>query len=465
MFAAKEDKNKLHTAPKPHRLTSVIIILVIVTGVISAMFAGITVDLRRRDYLQGRAQTIADALPTESISFLDGTAEDTKKFEYKEIKELLERVKANSPDLAYVYLMRNDAEHPVFLVDATDPNSDDFSPPGEVYSDATERLRSGFSSNKGFIEGPSRDAWGLWLSAFAPIIDQSTNRTVAWVGIDTPASDYYLQVLVYALVPLCLAAIPLAGLLRDRKLENKEWEITQLKNQFVSIASHELRSPLTGMVWAIQSLLKSGDKNMTEEQKTLLRDMFQSAETSTATINEILDLTVFERGQTANLQHDTVDLVPTLQEVQKTLKLGAQEKHITVSLEGLPENAFTVGDLAAIKRAFMNILSNSIKYSFENTTVVIRHRLENDQHVISFQDHGIGIPKNEQEQVLQGYHRAANAKKAQARGTGLGLWITRLVFEEHGGKVWLESEENKGTTVFVSLPIYDRTLKSEAEQL
>jgi signal transduction histidine kinase len=438
--------------PSSRRLTSVIIILVIVCGLASALFAAITVDFRSRDYLQGRAQTIADALPAESISFLEGVPEDVDSFEYKQVKNLLERVKANNRDLSFVYLMENRKDDPIFLVDATKPTSEDFSPPGEVYTEGSEQLRSGFSSSKAFIEGPSRDQWGAWLSAFAPVVDPSNNHIIAWVGIDTPAWSYYSQILIYALVPLCLAAIPLAGLLRDRKIANKEWEISQLKQQFVSIASHELRSPLSGMVWATQSLLKSGGKNLTDKQPKLLQDMFQSAQASTATVNEILDLSVFERRKLQHSQDEVVELVSIVSEVQKTLSLGAQERRLTLAVEDFPESAHTIGDLGALKRALMNVVSNAVKYSFEDTTIFIRYKHEKDEHIISVQDHGMGIPKDEQDKVLMGYHRAKNATKSQIRGTGLGLWTSRLIIEDHDGRMWLDSEEGKGTTIHVALP-------------
>lgn len=445
-------KNQQNLRPKPRRLTSFVIILVIVSGIVSALFAGITVDLRSREYLQGRAQTIADTLPADLISSLDGELADAETPAYKEIKPLLERVKSNNLDLKFVYLMQQRGQEQIFLVDASDPDSDQFSPPGEIYTEGTEQLRSGFASNRPFVEGPSRDHWGVWLSAFAPVTDPKTNHIVAWVGLDTPAINYYFEVAIYGLVPLCLAAIPLAGLLRDRKLENKEHEIGELKRQFVSIASHELRSPLTGMLWAVQSLLKTGDKNMTKQQRQLLLDMFQSAQASISTINEILDLSVFERNQTGTLQQVDVDLVSILKEVQKTLSLGAQEKRLTINLDHLPKTALAKGDVAALRRAMMNIVSNSIKYAFEGSAIQIKLAQKDQEYTISVQDHGIGIPQTEQAKVLEGYHRATNANQVQAHGTGLGLWVTRLIIEEHGGRLWLTSVENEGTTVFVALP-------------
>lgn len=426
-----------------------------VSGIGSAMFAAISVDLRSRDYLQGRAQTIADSIPAETINFLEGTADDVDKFEYRQVKDVLERINANNSDLSFVYIMQNRPENPIFLVDSISPDDEDFSPPGEVYDEGSEQLKKGFSTNKPFVDGPSRDRWGVWLSGFAPISDPASGNTVAWVGIDTPGINYYSEIAIYAIVPLCLAAIPLAGLLRDRKLAHKEWEISQLKQQFVSIASHELRSPLSGMVWAIQSLLKSGDKNMTDQQKSLLKDMFQSAQASTATINEILDLSVFERQQTQQLRREVVDLVTIVHEVEKTLRLGAQERRLTITDEDMPKTALTYGDLGAIKRAIMNIVSNSVKYGFEGSTIRIHYRLDDNEHIISIQDHGIGIPRAEQEKVLGGYHRAANATKVQASGTGLGLWMSRLIVEEHGGRLWLSSEENTGTTISLALPVSD----------
>ncbi len=448
-----KNKKRLHLLPRPKRLTSVVLILIVVTGVMSGMFAGISVDLRSRDYLKGRAQTIANALPTKSISFLEGQENDTQKFEYKELKTQLERIQGDNRDLSYVYLMAMKHDKVVFLVDAASPASENFSPPGEEYTEASSRLRGGFFADAPFIEGPSRDRWGVWISALAPVIDPATNQTIALVGIDTPAANYYFDVLIYAMVPLCLAAIPLAGLLRDRKLQVKEWEITQLKNQFVSIASHELRSPLNGMVWAIQTLIKSGDGNMTDKQKLLLNDMFKSAESSTATINEILDLSVFERSKSTTKDFDTVDITTAIHEVQKTLTLGAQEKNVTIALDKtIPLAATTFGDINALKRAFMNLVSNSIKYCYEGSTIKIGYRTENNEHIFSVQDHGIGIPKDEQTKVLDGYYRAKNAAQTQVHGTGLGLWVSRLVIEEHGGRLWLQSTEKVGTTVYVSLP-------------
>jgi len=100
----------------------------------------------------------------------------------------------------------------------------------------------------------------------------------------------------------------------------------------------------------------------------------------------------------------------------------------------------------------MNIVSNAIKYSPENSPITFLYDSKEDMHVIGVRDHGIGIPEEEQTKVLEGYYRATNATKVQAHGTGLGLWVTRLIVEKHGGVLRLDSKVGKGTTIYASFP-------------
>lgn len=449
---------------KPRRLTVIVMMLVIWTGVAGALFAGISADLNNRDYLKGRAQIIANALPSEQISKLQGKPSDTNTSAYQNIKQRLEQVRANNHDLRFIYLIGQQDGSVVFYVDSEIANSPDYSAPGDIYTEATPRLISAFHSLEPTIEGPTRDHWGVWMSAVAPVVDPQTNRVIALVGIDTPAYGYYLQILLYALVPLLLAAIPFAGLLRDLKLQSKEQEIMKLKQQFVSIASHELRSPLAGMLWAVQTLSTATSGHFTKEQKAILSDMYRSTESSLATVNEILDMSIFERGKADNLQREVMNITEVIQQTARTLQLGAQEKKVHVTPVGSwPEHVLTRGDAAALKRAFMNIVSNAIKYSPEHTTIEIAYEGTAREHIISIKDHGIGIPLSEQARVLEGYYRATNATLMQSHGTGLGLWVTKQIIEQHKGRLWLRSVENEGTTIYIALPIERSNLTTAAQ--
>jgi signal transduction histidine kinase len=437
---------------RPKRYTTFVMMLIIWAGVAGSLFAAISTDLRNRDFLQGRAVSIADALPTYEITALDGNLNDLGNPAYNDLKYRLQKVRHDQADLRFAFLMGQDGDRIFLYADSETPGTSNYSDPGDSYSEASPKLKHALKSSEPFVEGPRRDHLGTWVTASAPVIDPKNGETLAVVGIGIDAISYYQRIALFSIIPLLLAAIPLAGLIRDRQLEIKEHEIAELKKQFVSIASHELRSPLNGMLWAIQSLLRD-DKDMTKEQQEMLLDMYRSTEASMATVNEILDLSIFERGQAHNLQSEQVDLTTIIQQVVSTLKLTASEKDITIKQVGKwPEQIVTMGDVSALKRSFMNLISNAIKYSLNGGEVEITYRHSGQEHIVAIRDHGIGIPAEEQDKVLNGYYRATNATRQQAHGTGLGLWLARMIVEQHKGRLWINSVEDLGTTIYLALP-------------
>ncbi len=452
------------TLHKPKRLTTVVMMLIIWAGVSGSIFAAIYVDTSEKSSLANRASTIATTISLPDLRAVQamGMDIDTNSSEYQRIRTTLQRVKTANSDLSHIRIIGKQEVIPHFIVDSEPSRSSYYTVSGFPHPDATSKLESIFASPRTALEGPLLDRWGFWLSAYAPIVDPTNQQVLGVVSVYAPATTYYITLGLYALIPLILAYIPYAGLVRDRKLQSKEHEITALKSQFVSIASHEIRSPITGMLWAIQSLLKQ-DKNLTKSQISLLTDMYNSTQSSLATVNEILDMSVFERNQKGTLQRDTVNIFYVAQEVTKTLKLGAQEKNITVIIDpDWPKDSFVTGDVTALKRAIMNVLSNAIKYSPRSASINVSYRNVDDTlHSITIEDQGIGIPEGEQEKVLQGYYRASNANKVQAHGTGLGLWMTRLIIEQHGGTISLNSNEEKGTRITLNIPI-EKTTKNKS---
>lgn len=448
---------------RPKRLTTVVMMLIIWAGSVGGLFAAISTDVAAKNSMRSRATTIAATISLSDLKSLKNNESDLDTNAYRNLKSSLQRIISDNQDLRFIRIVGIKNNRPFFYVDSENPYTRDYVSPGYPYPEASQKFRGVFNGEDPTVEGPHRDRWGMWLSAYAPVVDPGANNIYAMVAIHTPATNYYGQLFIYTLIPLLLTAIPLVGLMRDRKLETKEREIAGLKSQFVSIASHELRSPITGMLWAIQSMLKN-EKELNRRQKGLLNDMYNSTAASLATVNEILDLSVFERGQSAKLQRTTVDMVAVFHEVIKTLKLGAEEKDLKIVMDGKwPEHAYVSGDVAALKRSLMNIVSNAIKYSRPKTEVEILYAYSSLHHHFSVRDHGIGIPKSEQAKVLGGYYRASNAVSSQANGTGLGLWITRLVIEEHGGHIELKSVVDKGTSIIVSLPAYHQlSIKPES---
>ncbi len=451
-------KSKAATHPllaKPKRYLTSAALVVAAAGLTGSILATISAVQRSQNLLMSRALTAAGALSADDITALKGNKDDIQNDRYQDVKRRLTRIQQDSPGTQFIYLMGRRDNQVFFYVDSEPTSSADYSPPGQLYSDASLRLQGAFFDDTPFIEGPLQDSYGVWISALAPIVDTSTGEIVAVLGIDVAASDYFGQIALYAAIPILLAAIPLLVLLRNRRLEAKEQEVLQLKTQFVSIASHELRSPLTGALWGIQSLIKPGtNPNLEHSQRETLTAVYNNTASSLATVNEILDFSIFDRNKAERMQRIETNLLAVLADVQKGLELSAKESGVRVVRKGAWPEAITImGDPGSLKRAFSNIISNAIKYSRRDTEIELTCELDSKKrHVIAVRDHGIGIPEKEQSKVLEGYYRATNASKRLAHGTGMGLWITRLIIEQHDGALWLESKENQGTTIFVALP-------------
>lgn len=453
----KADKAPLAgSSAKRKRSGSSVILLVVAVAIAGSALAGMNAMLINRDRMMSQALIAAGAISTDEIKTLKGGPVDLTSGTYQGIKDRLIRMRQDNPGTRFVYLLGQQADgETYFIVDSEPPESEDYSPPGEPYPEATTRLKAAFSDDTPFIEGPVRDRYGTWISALAPVIDVSTGKTVAVLGIDQPANEYFMQIALYAAIPLLLASIPITVLYRARKLEAKEREITELKTQFVAVASHELRSPLTGSLWGVQTLLKQGDKGeLKEDQIKTLTAIYSNVASSLATVNEILDFSIFDRNKAGKLLREPVNIIDVLNDVQKVLALSAQEAEVEFKHTGeWPSEIIVQGDPGALKRALSNILSNAVKYSPKSGTIDISYDQTDGMHVIRFRDHGIGIPASEQAKVLEGYYRAANATKVQAHGTGMGLYVTKKIVEQHKGALKLESKENEGTTLIVSLPM------------
>jgi signal transduction histidine kinase len=442
---------------KPRRYLASTAMVVVAVGIAGALLAALDAIQRNNSLMMARATTAAAALSVTEVRTLEGDVDDLDNAAYQSLKRRLARIKQENPGMQYIYLLGKRADgHVFYYVDSAPTHSAAYAAPGLVYPQAPSRLQAAFTEYRPFTMEPSLDDLGGQISTFAPVVDETSGQIVAQLGMDISAYDYYQQTAVNALVPLLLAAIPLTVLLRNRRLETKEREVLQLKTQFVSVASHELRSPLTGALWGVQSVLK--DDKLSKKQSGTLTDVYNSVATSLASVNEILDFSIFDRGKANKLQRVDVNIVTILDEVQKVLSLSAEESGVKVHFTGRwPDEVMTVGDIGALKRAFSNILSNAIKYSHEGDVVELGHRSKGGQHTITIRDHGIGIPVEEQEKVLNGYYRASNASLKLAHGTGMGLWVTRMLIEQHHGKLWLESKMGQGTTVFISLPIKKAT--------
>ncbi len=217
----------------------------------------------------------------------------------------------------------------------------------------------------------------------------------------------------------------------------------------MSVASHELRSPLTGILWASNALLPK----VSGKEKNLVKSIHHSSTNLQLAIEEILQLSRLNSRKNRKLTVADCDVSEIIKQVCDTQQLVAEQKGVELVMDHAWDNSVTIRcDADSLKRALHNVISNAIKYSKDNAPVEIGYQFADNMHAISFKDQGIGIPDEEKSKVFNGFYRASNAIRSNVNGTGMGLFLVRNIIEQHGGSVKLESTEDVGTTVTLLLP-------------
>ncbi len=227
-------------------------------------------------------------------------------------------------------------------------------------------------------------------------------------------------------------------------------ELDTRKSEFLSIAAHQLRTPLSGLKWALNMLIEGDVGEVSNEQKVLLMKSYEGNERLINLVNDMLSANKIERG-VLPLQMVSTQLLDLMDNVLYEILPSASRTNISVRFEHRDETLPPLMvDPEKMWSVFQNLLENAIKYSPPGGEVVISLSRMGNGVQIAIADHGIGIPADEQAHVFSRFFRASNAKKMDPNGTGLGLYIVKNIIEMHGGKIRFESSENKGTTFYVT---------------
>lgn len=229
-------------------------------------------------------------------------------------------------------------------------------------------------------------------------------------------------------------------------------ELDKLKSEFISIASHQLRTPLTVVRWAYHALLDDKDPSLSSAQKQMASAGLKKTLFMIRLVNELLDVARIEEN-TFNLATAEVAIDRLIQEIVDDLKDSTKKKKITITIEH-PEKRLPTLLLDADKMriALTNIIDNAIKYSKPESTIRVTYNVTTSSLAIMISDQGIGIPQDQMYRLFTRFFRGQNASTYHTDGSGLGLYIAKTIIERQGGVISAESEEGRGTTFTVTLP-------------
>ena len=230
-----------------------------------------------------------------------------------------------------------------------------------------------------------------------------------------------------------------------RKVE----DLSRVKDEFLSIASHELRTPVTsikGYTQLAKTLIRENDLTTSEEYLGIALDQIDRM---SRLILELLDVSRIETGR-LEIRRESISWPSFVRDVVQRHHTSVTDRKFHINIPDV--DATVTGDRDRLEQVLGNLLENAVKYSPDGSDITITVEARNNQVVTSVCDRGMGIPADELGQVFERFHRGRQVSSTNYGGLGLGLYITKQIVERHGGSIWVESKEGSGTTFFFSLP-------------
>ena len=230
-------------------------------------------------------------------------------------------------------------------------------------------------------------------------------------------------------------------------------EIERMKTEFVSVASHQLRTPLTAIMLFSEMFANEEVGKLNSNQKDYIENIQQSTKRMIRLVNDLLNVSRIETGR-LKVEPVLTELDKFIQSIiDESMPLVKNNKGKIIFKKPATKLPKIPIDQTLIQQVVHNLITNAIRYSsVGNCSILVKLERKKDNYLISVKDNGIGIPPEAQVRIFQKFFRADNAQKKEVGGSGLGLYVVKMIVEASGGKIWFESKKGKGTTFFVSLP-------------
>jgi signal transduction histidine kinase len=438
-----------------------------------------------REKITSIAITGAVAIDPYSISNLN-KQEDWETEDWKNVVSVLADIEGTNSNIVFSYIFRRSKQNPnqlVFVADShsinpyanidSDPTNDvdangdgkidangpDYLQwPGQIYEDPPEAAFNAFELGES-VSGLYEDDFGRVITAYAPI--HEPDGSISILAVDMRADDYLfaakqaiipfaifisiLIIVIFALVAVILKVF------NDRLKVLKK--VDQQKNEFLSFATHQLKSPLTAMKWGMETLK---DMNFApeevEQRKVIVNKLYDTTNDLIRTVGDLLDISKIEQGGLV-LKKEPFDWFEYTQKIAEEFRIPANVKGLDLIVE-IPSTPVIInGDQTKLRQVLVNIIDNAIKYT-PTGTVTVTAILEGDFVTIRVSDTGPGIEAEELTKLFNKFARGMAGKSSGNAGSGLGLFLVKKIMELHNGDVWAESEgAGSGSCFCVKLPV------------
>ncbi|HEX8931600.1 MAG TPA: ATP-binding protein, partial [Patescibacteria group bacterium] len=243
--------------------------------------------------------------------------------------------------------------------------------------------------------------------------------------------------------------IYLVGIERDI---SKTKAVERMKTEFISLASHQLRTPLSAVKWFGKMLADGEAGPLSKTQAEYLNKINESNEREIQLVNSLLNVSRIESGKIKLLPKPT-DIRSLVEATVSDVRVGLNNKKRKILVDMPKDIPLVEVDPDLMRHVYMNLLMNAVNYSDENDSIKIDISLKDGEMITKISDTGIGIPAAEKTRIFEKFFRGSNALKKETDGSGLGLYLTKTIIESSGGKIWFESKENMGTTFWFTIPI------------
>ena len=452
------DKAKFSSAPW---VIIVTFCLIIIFGYFLAETTSKVADDNARQAFITGTNLAALNIDVDKIKLLQGTESDVNTEQYVTLKNTLVKIKQTSESIHFVYLMGKRGDQIFFMVDAEPPESEDYSPPGQVYPDPSEELHEIFSTGASFVEGPIEDEWGTWVSGHAPIIDPVSKNVVAIIGMDVDASIWKETIALYrwgsigiaALLAL-IAAIYFAAYNREHKI-TLEKEATARKlsdvvdelekankelDAFSYSVSHDLKGPLRSIDGFSAALEEDCSDSLKKDGLEYLARVRSSVKYMRQLIDSLLKLSQARRY---DLKKEDVDLSELAKSIVDQELVNYPDHQPRIDIES---DMRISGDPILLGIVLKNLISNAIKFTSKspNPEIKIGKKVLEEKVYYYVNDNGVGFDMKRHEDLFKPLQRLHGREEFD--GTGVGLSIVSRIVRRHGGNVWATSEVNKGST-------------------